>query len=69
VKGSEGNGLSRLRKNSAPGEKDAPEAKAHDDYMTFMPGINPRHTLKEGFPQPVKPDVFSIVYGKTRVVP
>jgi putative transposase len=42
-------GLNRLRKNSGFGEKHTSGAKAHDDYMTSMPGINPRPTLKPGF--------------------
>ncbi len=27
----------------------APGAKAHDDYIAFVPGINPRPTLKPSF--------------------
>jgi hypothetical protein len=43
-------GLNRLRKSSGLGEKHASGAsKARDDYMTFMPGINPRPTLKPEF--------------------
>jgi hypothetical protein len=29
--------------------KHAPGAKAHDDYIAFAPGINPRPTLKPSF--------------------
>jgi hypothetical protein len=44
-----------VRKNSGSGEKHTSEAKAYDDYMTFMPGIMlaaaryPQPTLRQSF--------------------
>ncbi len=58
-------GLKRLRKNSGLGEKHTSGAKARDDYMTSMPGINPRPTLKQSFSAVVYAGDKSPAYPKT----
>jgi hypothetical protein len=63
-------GLKRLRKKSDGAGKHAPGAKAHDDYIAFAPGINPRPTLKPSFSAACKAQTFVLwVSGPTKVVP
>ena len=60
--------LKRLRKTRDRAKSIPRGLKPTMIYMTFMPGINPRPTLKQSFSAACKAR-YILIYGTTEVVP